>query len=86
MGKQLILHCMKRSIWHQDYVTLRSALKEMQLQQNLIQAQLPNKLKKPQSFLAKYECGDRNLDFIEVLNVCDGCHSSVLSLIKRLSK
>jgi len=36
----------------------------------LTQAQVARKLNKPQSFVAKYERGERRLDVIELLDVC----------------
>ncbi len=75
---------MKRSIWHDDYIKLRDLLKSMRLEQGLTQVQLAKKLDKPQSFVAKYECGDRNLDFIEVIKVCECCDTDIQTLLKQL--
>ena len=36
----------------------------------LTQIELSLKLRRPQSFVAKYEGGDRRLDVIELLDVC----------------
>lgn len=36
----------------------------------LAQAQVAKKLSKPQSFVAKYERGERRLDVIEFLDIC----------------
>ena len=38
----------------------------------ITQAKLATKLKKPQSFVSKYETGERNLDFVEVIEVLEG--------------
>jgi transcriptional regulator with XRE-family HTH domain len=35
----------------------------------ITQAQLARKLNKAQSFVSKYETGERNLDFLEVIDV-----------------
>lgn len=74
---------MKRSIWHSDYQTLRQVLKQIRLEAGFTQTELALKLEKPQSFVAKYENGDRNLDFLEVMDICQLCGVSVESFIKR---
>ena len=40
------------------------------MQAGLTQADVAAKLKRPQSFVSKYESGERNLDVIEFLAVC----------------
>ena len=64
---------MKKSIWEDSYTKLRKELKKIRKKTGLTQIQLAEKLEKPQSYVSKYEIGDRNLDFIEVLNVCKAC-------------
>ncbi|KAA3650009.1 MAG: XRE family transcriptional regulator [Proteobacteria bacterium] len=65
---------MKKSIWDDSYIKLREALKDIRLRADLTQIQLSEALGKPQSYVSKYEIGDRNLDFIEVINVCNACN------------
>jgi transcriptional regulator with XRE-family HTH domain len=40
-------------------------------QAGVTQEQLANKLNKAQSFVSKYETGERNLDFVEVIEVLE---------------
>ncbi len=42
----------------------------------LTQIQLAKKLAKNQSYVSKYEIGDRNLDYIEVIYVCKACNEN----------
>lgn len=65
---------MKKSIWDDSYIKLREELKDIRLRADLTQIQLSEALGKPQSYVSKYEIGDRNLDFIEVINVCNACN------------
>lgn len=74
---------MKRSIWHPDYQTLRQVLKQIRLEAGYTQTELALKLEKPQSFVAKYENGDRNLDFLEVLDIYQLCGISEQTFIQR---
>jgi transcriptional regulator with XRE-family HTH domain len=48
--------------------------------QGLTQAELASRLGKPQSFVSKYESGERRLDVMEFVFVCDalGVEASVL--------
>lgn len=39
--------------------------------QGLTQAELASRLGKPQSFVSKYESGERRLDVVEFVSVCD---------------
>lgn len=53
----------------------RILLREMLISQrkkiDLTQSQLAEKLKKPQSFVSKYESGERKLDVIEFIEVLE---------------
>ena len=64
---------MKKSIWDYSYITLRKELKNIRKQADLTQSQLAVLLEKHQSHVAKYELGERNLDYIEVIKVCTIC-------------
>jgi len=47
-----------------------SSLKQMRLDAQLTQKQLADLIHKPQSFVSKYENGERELEFFTVLHVC----------------
>ena len=75
---------MKKSIWDLSHSLLRKELKKIRKKAGFTQTQLAEKLDKPQSYVSKYEIGDRNLDFIEVIYVCKACKVSAEMLIKKL--
>ena len=58
---------------------LQKTLKEIRLRNNLKQTDLAEKLKLPQSFVSKYECGDRKLDMVELNSVCKALGLSLTS-------
>lgn len=62
--------------------TLRAELRKMRLAAKLTQVQLAGRLNTTQVFISKYERGERNLDFIEVLLVCKACAYEPKELIK----
>ena len=64
---------MKKSIWNEKQLLLRVKLKKIRKSAKLTQKELAEKLNKPQSYISKYENGERWLDFIEVLEICEEC-------------
>lgn len=76
---------MKKSVWQEKYKTLATELGEIRKSLGLTQSQLAKKLDKPQSYVSKYESGDRYLDFIEVLAVCEACNADPVQLIQKLN-
>lgn len=52
----------------------------------LTQQQLSMQLGRPQSFVSKYENGERRLDFIEVLDICELIQADPHELITLANK
>ena len=52
----------------------------------LTQRQLSSQLGRPQSFVSKYENGERRLDFIEVLDICALIHADPNELVNLVNK
>ena len=50
----------------------------------LTQQELAKRLKKPQSFIAKYEGGERRLDVVEFVSVCRAIGADPSKLLKKL--
>lgn len=48
-------------------------LKKVRQKAGLNQEELAKKIKKPQSFISKYESGERRLDFLELREICIAC-------------
>lgn len=61
---------MRKSIHDEPYVTLREALKAARKKAGLNQEEVAERLQRPQSYVAKYETGDRRLDVVEFIDVC----------------
>jgi transcriptional regulator with XRE-family HTH domain len=58
------------SIYSDSYQLLLAQLLEARKRAGLTQSKLSERLSKPQSFVSKYERGERRLDVIEFLEVC----------------
>jgi transcriptional regulator with XRE-family HTH domain len=61
---------MDKSLRSEKQLALQKALKDARLKAGLTQSQLAKLLGKPQSFVAKYELGERRLDVIEFTEIC----------------
>ena len=61
---------MSKSVFSIEYQTFRGLLRDLRVQMGVTQAQLSTALGMAQSFVSKYEMGERRLDFIEVDRIC----------------
>jgi transcriptional regulator with XRE-family HTH domain len=55
----------------------RELLKETRVAKNLTQANVAKSLDLPQSYVSKYESGERRLDFVETIRVCEALGMSI---------
>lgn len=61
---------MPKSLFTGEYLVFRQLLKDLRLQKGLTQVELSSALGMAQSFVSKYEMGERRLDFVEVAELC----------------
>jgi len=62
----------------------RALLKQLRTNSQLTQAGLASKLKQPQSFVSKYESGERRLDILELRSICAVLEISLPDFVKAL--
>jgi len=62
----------------------RALLKQLRTNAHLTQAGLASKLKQPQSFVSKYESGERRLDILELRGICAVLGLSLTAFVKTL--
>jgi transcriptional regulator with XRE-family HTH domain len=55
----------------QQYETFRNALNQARIDQGLTQKAVADRLNVPQSFVSKYENGERRLDVVEFIAVAE---------------
>ncbi len=60
-------------VWCEKQVRFRHYLKDLRHSSGLTQRELAELLKKPQSYVSKYENGERKLDFLETVEVFEAC-------------
>jgi transcriptional regulator with XRE-family HTH domain len=66
------------------YTSLREALIAARREKGLTQSEVAERLGKAQSFVSKYESGERRLDVIEFIEVCQILGIKPASIIRKL--
>lgn len=62
---------------------VRELLRDFREAAGLRQVDLAARLKRPQSFVSKYESGEKTLDFLEVREVCRALGVSLADFVRR---
>lgn len=68
---------MSKTTYTQANDIFRELLKETRGAKNLTQADVAKSLGVPQSYVSKYESGERRLDFVETALVCEALEMSI---------
>lgn len=74
----------KKALYERSYAAFTELLKEERRKAGLTQAMLAKKLRRPQSYVSKYERGDRRLDVIEFLEIARAVKFDPNELLKKL--
>jgi transcriptional regulator with XRE-family HTH domain len=77
---------MDKSIFTPDQRQLQSLLRQLRLAAGMRQADLAERLGQPQSFVSKYESGERRLDLLELRRVCQEIGISLEDFVRRFEK
>jgi len=75
-----------RSVFSPAYRRLRDWLIAGRHAQSLTQVQLAERLGRPQSFVSKYERGERRLDFVEVFEIAEALRVDLCDLVTELQR
>ncbi|MGZ3237861.1 MAG: helix-turn-helix domain-containing protein [Burkholderiaceae bacterium] len=65
------------------YILFRQMLVDARLEKNLLQSDVSDKLGKYQSYVSKYERGERRLDLPEFLEVAEALDINVTEFVKK---
>jgi transcriptional regulator with XRE-family HTH domain len=63
---------------------LLSLLKQARTNAGLTQSDLAKLLNQPQSFVSKYESGERRIDILELRGICSALNFPIISFLKKL--
>ena len=75
---------MDKSIYSAEYVQFCAVLRALRLEAGLTQAQVATALDVPQSFVSKYESGERRLDVVELRHVAKTLGVTVAMVLERM--
>ena len=67
-----------------DAQQFRQLLIDLRVRNGLSQSVLASRIGKPQSFVSKYETGERRLDILEFITICNALESNPLEIMQRL--
>jgi transcriptional regulator with XRE-family HTH domain len=73
-----------KSIFTTEYAVFRDLLRELRTDKGLTQVQLSETLGMPQSYVSKYETGERRLDVMELREVCQSLGTTLAAFAKKL--
>lgn len=74
---------MDKSIGSTDQERLQELLRQIRLEAGLRQVDLAERLGQPQSFVSKYESGERLLDLLEIRQICKAVGVPLGKFIRR---
>lgn len=74
---------MRKSIFTSQQGRLQKLLRQVRAEAGLTQMGLAKRLRQPQSFVSKYESGERRLDLIELRQICKGVGITLSDFIRR---
>ncbi len=76
----------KKSIHTAHQKEVQALLRSMRMRAGLRQSELAERLGCPQSFVSKYENGERRLDILELRQVCEAMGTSLLRFVQELEQ
>lgn len=76
---------MRKSLRSKQHEQLVELLTEARRSARLTQAQVATKLDRPQSFVAKYENGERRIDVVEFLAIAAALKADPVLILKRVA-
>ena len=77
---------MEKSAFTRKQKRLRTLLRQIRVDAGLRQVDVADRLNEPQSFVSKYERGERQLDFVEVDEVCEALGITVSEFVRKLEE
>ena len=87
MLRQLcFINDMDKSIFTPERDILRQILRQLRISKRLRQGDIASQLNEPQSFVSKYKSGERNLDLIELRQICLAIGVTLQELVRRFEE
>ena len=77
---------MPKSIYTSEQAKLQLLLRRIRRDAGLTQEDLAAKLKRPQSFVSKYESGERRLDVLELREICSTMNVTLMDFVHKMER
>jgi transcriptional regulator with XRE-family HTH domain len=77
---------MGKNTFTADQEKLQMLLRQIRREADLSQVELAHKLGLPQSFVSKYELGERRLDVLEIRQICKAVGLSLEDFVRKLEE
>jgi transcriptional regulator with XRE-family HTH domain len=68
------------------HLKFRKLLRDIRKERGLTQVQLAERIERDQSFVSRYEAGDKVLDIVELREICHALEISLESFVRRWEK
>lgn len=82
----LLLWAVGKTIYSAGQIKLQKLLINTREKAGLTQTVLAKKLNRPQSFVSKYEIGERRLDLVELQEICKALGTSLVEFVKKFER
>jgi transcriptional regulator with XRE-family HTH domain len=76
----------KKNIYTKQRTQLLTLLRELRVETGLTQTDLATRIEKDQTFVSKYESGERRLDVLEIREICLALGMTFEEFARRLEK
>jgi transcriptional regulator with XRE-family HTH domain len=76
----------KKNIYTKQQSQLKTLLRELRAEAELTQTELAARIEKDQTFVSKYESGERRLDVLEIREICLALGLTFEEFARRLEK
>lgn len=80
------MRAMRKSTFTPAHDELQRLLRQLRLSAGLRQEDVAEALGKPQSFVSKYETGERRLDLVELREICGALGITLSDFVKRFEE
>jgi transcriptional regulator with XRE-family HTH domain len=77
---------MKKKVYIAQRSRLVSLLREIRIDAGMTQMELAERIERDQTFVSKYESGQRRLDVLELREICQSVGITLEEFVKRLEK
>lgn len=77
---------MGRTLRSPGHLALMAALKQARLDAGLTQTELADRLERPQSFVAKYENGERKVEVVEFVQIVSAIGCSGHTILDKVAR